>query len=58
VYGFSTQEEVLTQNIFPAFERSWEAKTRRALVIIQRDFGPSGVLASQIMLGSPADVVF
>jgi ABC-type sulfate transport system substrate-binding protein len=55
VYGFSTQEEALTQNIFPAFEQSWEAKTGKELVI-QGVFGPSGTLASQIVLGSPADV--
>ena len=55
VYGFSTQEEALTQSIFPAFEQSWEAETGRDLVI-EGVFGPSGTLASQIVLGSPADV--
>lgn len=55
MYGFSTQEEVLTQSIYPAFERSWEAETGRDLVI-EGVFGPSGTLGSQIMLGSPADV--
>jgi ABC-type sulfate transport system substrate-binding protein len=55
VYGFSTQEEALTQNIFPAFERSWETETGKDLVI-QGVFGPSGTLASQIVMGSPADV--
>ncbi len=56
VYGFSTQEEVLTQRIFPAFEQSWEAETGRDL-IIESVFGPSGTLAGQINLGAPADVV-
>lgn len=56
VYGFSTQEEVLTQRIFPAFEQSWEAETGREL-IIESVFGPSGTLAGQINLGAPADVV-
>ena len=27
VYAFSTQEEVFTQGIFPAFEQAWEAET-------------------------------
>jgi ABC-type sulfate transport system substrate-binding protein len=55
VYAFSTQEEVLTQSIFPAFERTWEAETGRDLTI-EGVFGPSGTLAGQINLGAPADV--
>jgi len=55
VYGFSTQEEVLTQSIFPAFEQAWEAETGRDLTI-EGVFGPSGTLAGQINLGAPADV--
>ena len=55
VYAFSTQEEVLTQGIFPSFERVWEAENGREL-IIEGVFGPSGTLAGQITLGAPADV--
>ena len=55
IYGFSTQEEVLTQSIFPAFERDWESATGRDLTL-EGVFGPSGTLASQIVLGAPADV--
>ena len=55
VYAFSTQEEVLTQSIFPAFEKAWEAETGQDL-IIEGVFGPSGTLAGQINLGAPADV--
>jgi len=55
VYAFSTQEEALTQRIFPEFEQAWEARTGRELVI-EGIFGPSGVLAGQINLGAPADV--
>ncbi len=55
VYAFSTQEEVLTQSIFPTFERIWEAETGRELTI-EGVFGPSGTLAGQINLGAPADV--
>ena len=55
VYAFSTQEEVLTQNIFPAFEQAWEAETGRDLTV-EAVFGPSGTLAGQINLGAPADV--
>jgi ABC-type sulfate transport system substrate-binding protein len=55
VYAFSTQEEVLTQRILPAFETAWEAETGRDLTI-EAVFGPSGTLAGQINLGAPADV--
>ncbi len=55
VYAFSTQEEVLTQSIFPAFEQKWETETGRDLTI-EAVFGPSGTLAGQINLGAPADV--
>jgi ABC-type sulfate transport system substrate-binding protein len=55
VYAFSTQEEVLTQSIFPAFEQAWEAQTGQDL-LIEGVFGPSATLAGQINLGAPADV--
>jgi sulfate transport system substrate-binding protein len=55
VYAFSTQEAVLTQCIFPAFEEAWEAETGQDLAI-EGVFGPSGTLAGQINLGAPADV--
>lgn len=55
VYGFSTQEEVLTQGIFPAFEQAWEAETGKDL-ILEGVFGPSGTLSVQITKGAPADV--
>jgi ABC-type sulfate transport system substrate-binding protein len=55
VYAFSTQEEVLTQGVFPAFEAAWEAETGRDLAL-HGIFGPSGTLAGQINLGAPADV--
>ena len=55
LYAFSTQEEVLTQGILPAFEKKWEAETGRNLEI-ESVFGPSGTLAGQINLSSPADI--
>ena len=55
VYAFSTQEEVLTQSIFPTFEEAWEAANECDLNI-EGVFGPSGTLAGQINLGAPADV--
>lgn len=55
VYGFSTQEEVFSQHILPAFEVLWEARNKRDLTI-ETVFGPSGTMANQIVLGAPADV--
>jgi len=55
VYAFSTQEEVLAQGIFPAFEQAWEADTGMD-VVIEGVFGPSGTLAEQIVLGAQADI--
>lgn len=55
VYAFSTQEEVLTQGIFPAFEKTWEAEMGKDLTI-DGVFGPSGELSIQITSGAPADV--
>lgn len=55
VYAFSTQEDALSQGIFPAFEQAWEARTGRDLTI-EGVFGASGTLAGQINLGAPADV--
>jgi ABC-type sulfate transport system substrate-binding protein len=55
VYGFSTQEEVFTQGVFPAFEQAWEAEIGRDLTI-EGVFGASGTLARQINGGAPADV--
>jgi sulfate transport system substrate-binding protein len=55
VYAFSTQKEVLTQGIFPAFEQFWESETGED-VDIEGIFGPSGNLSAQITLGAPADV--
>lgn len=55
VYASSTQEEVCTQALFPAFEAAWEQENGRELTI-EAVFGPSGTLANQIVLGAPADV--
>jgi len=55
VYAFSTQEEVLTQGIFPVFKELWEAQNHQEIEI-QGIFGPSGTLAGEILLGAPADI--
>jgi ABC-type sulfate transport system substrate-binding protein len=55
VYAFSTQEEVLSNGILPAFEKQWEAETGRMLEI-ESIYDPSDILAERINLGGPADI--
>lgn len=55
VYAFSTQEELFTQSLLPAFEKAWEAEHGRELTL-EAVFGPSATLAGQIVLEAPADV--
>lgn len=55
IYAFSTQEEMLTDGILPAFEQAWETETGRDLEL-EAVFGASGTIAGQINLGAPADV--
>jgi ABC-type sulfate transport system substrate-binding protein len=57
VYAFSTQEEVLSQGILPAFKESWVRNTGKDLEI-EAVYGPSATLAGQINLGAPAEVAF
>jgi ABC-type sulfate transport system substrate-binding protein len=56
VYAYSTQKEVFTEGIFPAFTKNWES-TAETDLLITGVFGPSGTLAGQISLGAPADIV-
>ncbi|OGO20916.1 MAG: hypothetical protein A2Z14_01700 [Chloroflexi bacterium RBG_16_48_8] len=55
VYAYSTQVELLSQGIFPDFEKYWESMHGRELTI-EGVFGPSLTLAGEIILGAPADV--
>ena len=56
IYAFSTQEEVFSEGILPAFEQAWESESGQELEI-EIVFGPSATLAGEINLGAPADVV-
>ena len=55
IYAYSSQEEVLTQGIIPAFERAWESENGEELEI-DAVFGPSGTLARQDSLVGSADI--
>lgn len=55
VYGFSVEEEVLTKEIFPAFERYWHQQFGEE-VVFKSVFTGSEEVASAIINGAPADV--
>jgi sulfate/thiosulfate-binding protein len=55
VYGFSIEEEVMTDEIFPAFQNYWQEQTGQE-VTFQSVFTGSEDLAEDIIGGAPADV--
>lgn len=55
VYGFSIGEEVMTEEIFPAFQDYWQEQTGQE-VTFQSDFAGSENLTEAILDGAPADV--
>lgn len=55
VYGFSTEEKVITEEIFPAFQTHWRNQTGQQ-VDFQSLFGGSEELTEAILNGARADV--
>jgi sulfate/thiosulfate-binding protein len=55
VYGFSVQEEVMTEEIFPAFQAHWREQKGEE-VTFQGVFTGSEEIADAIIGGAPADV--
>ena len=55
VYGFSIEEEVLTEEIFPAFQNYWQEQAEQE-VTFTSVFTGSQDLAEEIIDGAPADV--
>jgi sulfate/thiosulfate-binding protein len=55
VYGFSIEEEVLTEGIFPAFQDYWQEQTGQE-VTFKSVFSGSEDLAEEIIGGAEADV--
>jgi sulfate/thiosulfate-binding protein len=55
VYGFSIEEEVLTEEIFPAFQNYWQEQTGQE-VTFKSVFAGSEGLAEEIISGAEADV--
>jgi sulfate transport system substrate-binding protein len=55
IYGFSVQEEVMTEDILPAFQAYWREQTGQE-VSFQSVFTGSEEIAEAIIGGAPADV--
>ncbi|MDX2031820.1 MAG: substrate-binding domain-containing protein [Blastocatellia bacterium] len=55
VYGFSVVKEPLENEIFPSFQREWQAKTGQVLNFTP-SFAGSEVVTNQIIAGVEADV--
>jgi sulfate/thiosulfate-binding protein len=55
VYGFSILGETLTNDIFPAFQKSWLEATGETVELVS-SFAGSGTITNQILMGVPADI--
>ncbi len=55
LYGFSITENVLKEEIIPAFQKDWKEKTGQDVNFIT-SFAGSGTITNQIIFGAPAQV--
>ena len=55
LYGFSAMEEVIKEQIIPAFQTAWMERTGERVRFIT-SFAGSGTITNQIIFGAPADV--
>ncbi len=55
LYGFSITEDVLKEEIIPAFQKDWKEKTRQEVRFIT-SFAGSGTITNQIVFGAPAQL--
>ena len=55
LYGFSAMEEVMKQEIVPAFQRHWKERTGEDVQVISA-FAGSETITNQIIFGAPAQV--
>ena len=55
LYGFSIMENVMKEEIIPAFQKYWEETTGQRVRVIT-SFAGSGTITNQIVFGAPAQV--
>jgi len=55
LYGFSILESVITESIFPIFQKKWRAQTGQEIEMIG-SFAGSGTITNQLIMGVPAEL--
>jgi len=55
LYGFSIMEDVLKEEIIPAFQKDWKGKTGQDVKFLT-SFAGSGTITNQIVFGAPAQI--
>ena len=55
MYGFSILENVMRDEVIPAFQEYWRREKGQAVQVIT-SFAGSGTVTNQIILGAPAQV--
>lgn len=55
LYGFSIMEDVLKEEIIPAFQKDWEEKNGEEVTFIT-SFAGSGTITNQIVFGAPGQI--
>ena len=55
LYGFSITEDVMKEEIIPAFQRDWKEKTGQEVRVLT-SFAGSGTITNQIIFGATAQV--
>ena len=55
LYGFSAMENVMKEEIIPAFQRDWKERTGQEVRVIS-SFAGSGTITNQVIFGAPAQV--
>lgn len=56
LYGFSVLTDVMTQAVFPAFQKKWQEE-RHEEVEFTPHFGASGAITNETILGAPAQLL-
>lgn len=55
LYGFGILENVITKNIFPAFQKKWLSETGQQVELVS-SFAGSGTVTNQLIMGVPAEL--
>src|SRR3989442_4175932 len=54
-YGFSILDHAISEDVFPAFQKQWRARTGETIELIS-SFAGSGTVTNQIIMGVPVEL--